>query len=42
MQTEWARSADDVLLRRTKIGLRTTPAMREKLDDYMNGGPSKM
>lgn len=39
---EWVRSADDLLLRRTKLGLRTDAATREKLDDYIHGGPSKI
>ena len=28
---EWARSADDVLWRRTKLGLHLSPAQREKV-----------
>ena len=39
---EWVRDADDLLLRRTKLGLRTDAATREKLDDYIKGGPSRV
>ena len=42
MDTEWAASADDVLWRRSKLGLRTSPAEAARLDAYMkhrrNGG----
>jgi glycerol-3-phosphate dehydrogenase len=41
-KTEWASQPDDILLRRTKIGLHTDPATREKLADYLAGGPSKL
>jgi glycerol-3-phosphate dehydrogenase len=32
---EWARSGDDVLWRRSKLGLRYTPAERERVDAWM-------
>ncbi len=32
---EWARSADDVLWRRTKLGLHLTPAQRKAVEDWM-------
>ena len=32
VRTEWARSADDILWRRTKLGLRVTPVERARLD----------
>ena len=32
---EWARDADDVLWRRTKLGLRMTPEESETLRAYM-------
>lgn len=32
---EWARSVDDVLWRRSKLGLRFTPAQRADLDTFM-------
>jgi glycerol-3-phosphate dehydrogenase len=35
MQWEWAESADDVLWRRTKLGLRLSPAEREALARFM-------
>ena len=34
---EWAESADDILWRRTKLGLRMTPAEREALAGYLAG-----
>ncbi len=34
---EWARTADDVLWRRTKCGLPMTPAQRAAVADYMAG-----
>jgi glycerol-3-phosphate dehydrogenase len=34
---EWARSAEDVLWRRTKLGLKLTPAETAELEDYMRG-----
>jgi glycerol-3-phosphate dehydrogenase len=35
MQKEWAQSADDVLWRRSKLGLRFSPAERGRLDRFM-------
>jgi glycerol-3-phosphate dehydrogenase len=35
MQWEWAESADDVLWRRTKLGLRFAPAERDALARFM-------
>lgn len=35
MRAEWALRGDDVLWRRTKLGLRLAPAERQALDDYM-------
>jgi glycerol-3-phosphate dehydrogenase len=35
MQHEWARTADDVLWRRTKLGLRLTTAEQERLARFM-------
>jgi len=35
-QNEWALTAEDVLWRRTKLGLRFTPEEAEALDQYMN------
>jgi glycerol-3-phosphate dehydrogenase len=32
---EWARTAEDVLWRRTKLGLRLSPAEAQRLDDWM-------
>lgn len=37
MSREWARDADDVLWRRTKLGLRLTEAERKALDAWMAG-----
>jgi glycerol-3-phosphate dehydrogenase len=34
---EWARRADDVLWRRTKLGLKLLPAEAAELEDYMRG-----
>ncbi|HEY9214959.1 MAG TPA: glycerol-3-phosphate dehydrogenase [Ancylobacter sp.] len=36
MREEWARSAQDVLWRRSKLGLRLTPEQAQALDDYMS------
>ena len=36
MRKEWARTADDVLWRRTKSGLHMTPPQREAVRDYMS------
>lgn len=35
MRSEWARRAEDVLWRRSKLGLRLTPQEREALDAFM-------
>ncbi|MFN9634030.1 MAG: glycerol-3-phosphate dehydrogenase [Erythrobacteraceae bacterium] len=35
MDAEWARTAEDVLWRRTKLGLRFTPAQAARLASYM-------
>ena len=35
MQKEWAQSADDVLWRRSKLGLRFSPAERDQLERFM-------
>lgn len=35
MDEEWAVSADDVLWRRSKLGLRLSPAQRDRLEDWM-------
>jgi glycerol-3-phosphate dehydrogenase len=35
MQHEWARTPDDVLWRRSKLGLRVTADERERLADFM-------
>ncbi|MDW3207891.1 MAG: glycerol-3-phosphate dehydrogenase [Alphaproteobacteria bacterium] len=35
MQSEWARTADDVLWRRTKLGLRLSEAEKAALDNWM-------
>ena len=37
MAEEWAHTADDVLWRRTKLGLRVTPEDKERLAAYMAG-----
>jgi glycerol-3-phosphate dehydrogenase len=37
MRYEWAETADDVLWRRTKLGLRFSPAQREALAQFMTG-----
>ncbi len=34
-RTEWARTADDILWRRTKLGLRVTPAEAASLQERM-------
>ncbi|MCC5452904.1 glycerol-3-phosphate dehydrogenase [Rheinheimera sp. UJ51] len=36
-QHEWATSADDILWRRTKLGLTLTPTQKNVLDSYMSG-----
>ncbi|WP_274532943.1 glycerol-3-phosphate dehydrogenase C-terminal domain-containing protein, partial [Bosea sp. Root483D1] len=35
MSQEWAGSAEDVLFRRSKLGLRFSPEQRRALDEYM-------
>mgnify|MGYP001554808369 CR=1 FL=1 len=35
MDREWARTADDVLWRRSKLGLRLSSAQRDQLEDFM-------
>ena len=37
MAEEWAHTADDVLWRRTKLGLRVTPEDKQRLAAYMAG-----
>ncbi|SFJ03191.1 glycerol-3-phosphate dehydrogenase [Jannaschia pohangensis] len=37
MEQEWARTAQDILWRRTKLGLRVTTAQVAALDDFMAG-----
>jgi glycerol-3-phosphate dehydrogenase len=37
MRHEWAETADDVLWRRSKLGLRFTPAERDALAQFMAG-----
>jgi glycerol-3-phosphate dehydrogenase len=37
MDVEWARTADDVLWRRSKLGLRFSAEQRERLDRFMVG-----
>ncbi|MEY4238536.1 MAG: hypothetical protein RL339_1137, partial [Pseudomonadota bacterium] len=34
---DWAASAEDVLWRRTKLGLRLSPAEQQELADYLRG-----
>lgn len=38
---EWARSADDVLWRRSKLGLHYTPAERQAVDEWMTTNESR-
>jgi glycerol-3-phosphate dehydrogenase len=40
MQREWARTADDVLWRRSKLGLRITASERARLAEFMAGIPA--
>jgi glycerol-3-phosphate dehydrogenase len=37
MREEWARTAEDVLWRRTRLGLRLTPAEQQRLAGFMAG-----
>ena len=39
IETEWARTADDILWRRTKLGLRLTPDDVERLATYLSATP---
>jgi glycerol-3-phosphate dehydrogenase len=34
--TEWARSAEDILWRRSKLGLHGGPKLRERLQTYLD------
>lgn len=36
IKDEWATSVDDILWRRTKVGLSMTPEQREELNNYIN------
>jgi glycerol-3-phosphate dehydrogenase len=36
MDREWARTAEDVLWRRSKIGLHLSDAERAAVEDYVN------
>ena len=38
MKHEWARTADDVLWRRSKLGLKLSPPEKEALAQFMAGG----
>jgi glycerol-3-phosphate dehydrogenase len=38
MEREWAQTEEDVLWRRTKLGLRFSPDERERLARFMTGG----
>ena len=40
MEKEWARFPDDILWRRSKLGLTITPADRERLAAFMATGPA--
>ena len=40
MRKEWARTADDVLWRRSKLGLRFSPAQTALLDRFMTSAAS--
>ena len=42
MRTEWARSVDDVVWRRTKLGLRLAPAELERIDAYVGSRRSSL
>ncbi len=37
---EWARTAEDVLWRRSKLGLRLTPGMSERIDRWLSSAPA--
>ncbi|MBL8905753.1 MAG: glycerol-3-phosphate dehydrogenase [Rhizobiales bacterium] len=38
--TEWAETAEDMVWRRSKLGLRMTPGEIARLDSYLTGSPS--
>ncbi|MEN9162721.1 glycerol-3-phosphate dehydrogenase, partial [Xanthomonas perforans] len=38
-QHEWAVAADDILWRRSKLGLRIDAAGRQRLEDYLQTQP---
>lgn len=38
VREEWARSAEDILWRRSKLGLRIAPPARDALERYLGGG----
>ncbi|QFU01426.1 Aerobic glycerol-3-phosphate dehydrogenase [Halomonas sp. THAF5a] len=40
VEREWARSADDILWRRTKLALRLTDSERQRLSDYLEASAS--
>ncbi len=42
VEREWARTADDVLWRRTKLGLRMTPQEVQELAAYLNPHPAEI
>ena len=39
-EREWARTAEDVLWRRTKLGLRLGPAQAARVEAFMDGAPA--
>ena len=39
VETEWARTADDILWRRSKLGLHGGPALRGRVAEYLIGKP---
>jgi glycerol-3-phosphate dehydrogenase len=41
VRNEWARTADDILWRRTKLGLRLTEAERGHLHDWLSRGAGR-
>jgi glycerol-3-phosphate dehydrogenase len=42
IRTEWARSAEDIIWRRTKLGLRLTPAEIEGIAAYVDSGVDRL
>ncbi len=42
MRTEWARTAEDVLWRRSKLGLRVSGGESEQLDGWMCAGTASV